>query len=60
MVITHYFRKLDGTHNVLFNHIYFPMLYDLACNKNVTVAQIIGYNKYYLMFDRPFNNILRQ
>jgi hypothetical protein len=36
------------------------MLYDITLNKNATVAQIIDYNRYYLIFTRPLNNILRQ
>jgi hypothetical protein len=36
------------------------MFYDITLNKNTTVSQIIGYNRYYLIFTRPLNNILRQ
>jgi hypothetical protein len=36
------------------------MLYDLASNKKASVAQIIGYNRYYLTFTRPLNDILHQ
>jgi hypothetical protein len=34
----------------------FPMLYDIT---TVMVSQIIGYNRYYLFFTRPINDILR-
>jgi hypothetical protein len=37
-----------------------PMLFDLASNKNVTLAQVIEYNKLYLNINRPLNDILRQ
>jgi hypothetical protein len=36
------------------------MLYDLSSNKQATVAQIIGYNRYYLTFTGPLNDILHQ
>jgi hypothetical protein len=36
------------------------MLYDLACNKNTTAAQVIEYNRYDLIFNRPLNDILKQ
>jgi hypothetical protein len=36
------------------------MLFDLASNKNVTLAQVIEYNKLYLNINRPLNDILRQ
>jgi hypothetical protein len=36
------------------------VLHDLALNKNATVAQVIGHNKYYLIFTRSLNEILRQ
>jgi hypothetical protein len=32
----------------------------LANNKDSTVAQIIGYNRFYLSFTRPLNNTLNQ
>jgi hypothetical protein len=35
------------------------MLYELATDKMATIAQIIGYNRYYLTFYRPINYILR-
>jgi hypothetical protein len=38
----------------------YPLLYELALNKNATVAQVIGYNRYYLIFIRSLNEILRQ
>jgi hypothetical protein len=36
------------------------MLYDLALNQNATVAHIIGHNRYYLIFNKPLSEILRQ
>jgi hypothetical protein len=36
------------------------MLYDLTSNKKAIVAQIVGYNRYYLTFTRPLNDILHQ
>jgi zinc-binding in reverse transcriptase len=38
----------------------FPLLYDLASNKDVTISQIIGYNRFYLSFTRTLNNALSQ
>jgi hypothetical protein len=55
MKIPHYFGKTDGVLNVHYNHNI-----QCALNKNATLAQIIGYNRYYLIFSRPLNNILRQ
>jgi hypothetical protein len=36
------------------------MLFELAFNKNDTVANINGYNRFYLNFTRPLNDILNQ
>jgi hypothetical protein len=38
----------------------YPLFYDLALNQNITVTQIIDYNRYYLIFIRPLKEILRQ
>jgi zinc-binding in reverse transcriptase len=38
----------------------YPMLYELTSNKTATAAQIIRYNRYYLIFTRPLNDILHE
>jgi zinc-binding in reverse transcriptase len=59
MVIKHYFWKDRWFSDCSLQSIYL-ILHDLALNKNATVAQVIGYNKYYLIFTRSLNEILRQ
>jgi hypothetical protein len=36
---------------------HYPILYELSTN---TVSQVIGYNSFYLTFNRPLNHILQQ
>jgi hypothetical protein len=36
------------------------MLYELASNKNIILAQIIGYNRYYLTLSRSLNATLHE
>jgi zinc-binding in reverse transcriptase len=37
----------------------FPLLFDIATYQNITVSQVIGYNRFYLNFTRGFNTTLR-
>jgi hypothetical protein len=39
---------------------FYPSLYDIASDKNITMDKVIGFNRYYLTFNRPLNNILYQ
>jgi hypothetical protein len=39
---------------------HYPLLYDIASNKDIIVNQAIGYNKFYITFNRPLNIILQQ
>jgi hypothetical protein len=36
----------------------YPILYELASNKDAIVAQIVGHDRFYLIFDRPLDSIL--
>jgi hypothetical protein len=39
---------------------HYSILYELSTNKNILVSQAIGYNRFYLIFNRPLNHILQQ
>jgi len=39
---------------------YYPLLYDIASNKDITINQAIGYNIFYITFNRPLNITLQQ
>jgi hypothetical protein len=36
------------------------LVYELTSDKNIKVSQVIGYNRYYLNFNRIINNTLRE
>jgi hypothetical protein len=37
---------------------HYPILFELTTNKNDTVTQIIGYNRFYIQFNRSLNDTL--
>jgi hypothetical protein len=37
----------------------FPLLFEISSNQEIIVAEVIGFNRYYLLFNRPLNDILR-
>jgi zinc-binding in reverse transcriptase len=39
---------------------YYPLLYEIVINKDITVDKVIGYNRFYLYFNRPLNVVLAQ
>jgi hypothetical protein len=41
-------------------NIQYPLLYEITTDQNISVAQVIGYNRYYLSFSRSLNDTLRQ
>jgi hypothetical protein len=38
----------------------YPFLFEISMDPNITVAQVIGYNRYYLSFTRSLNDTLRK
>jgi hypothetical protein len=38
---------------------HFPLLFEMASNQEITVAEVIGFNRYYLLFNSNLNVILR-
>jgi hypothetical protein len=63
-------KKLGNGVNILFWHdrwitdcalkSHFPLLYQLASNKQISVAEVIRFNRFYLSFSRSLSEVLRQ